>query len=180
MNLSESVRISTKRLDMAAATLDMVCAELEAPEKLAALLGAEVEPGWPPGEYDRNAQEFFRDCLQEGGESAEGWNIWYAMRKGNSQEPPLLVGAIGFVGPPDENGDVETGFSIMPEQQGRGYATELVQSIVSRAFMDAHVRRVLAHTTLQNPASCRVLEKAGFRRVSMDEETGVIRFEVKP
>ena len=48
------------------------------------------------------------------------------------------MGAIGFVGPPDENGDVETGFSIMPEQQGRGYATELVQSIVSRAFMDAH------------------------------------------
>ncbi|MGX9364520.1 hypothetical protein ACTVJH_00570 [Desulfoplanes sp. PS50] len=51
---------------------EIVSAELEAPEQLASLLNAEIETGWPPGEYDRDAQEFVRDRLQGGGLSAVG------------------------------------------------------------------------------------------------------------
>ncbi|MHB8055830.1 MAG: hypothetical protein ACYDH3_11350, partial [Candidatus Aminicenantales bacterium] len=62
------IRRSTARLDLIAATVDHLQAELESPDRLATMLGAEIGPGWPPGEYTRKAQEFFRDCLLEDGE----------------------------------------------------------------------------------------------------------------
>jgi len=71
MTGSKPIKLSTNRLELIAATLDHICAELEAPERLPFLLDAEVEPGWPPGEYDRGAQEFFRDRLKEGGVAAQ-------------------------------------------------------------------------------------------------------------
>ena len=60
-----AVELFTNRLELIAATMGHVCAELEAPESLAALLHAWAEPGWPPGVYDRNAQEFFLNRLKE-------------------------------------------------------------------------------------------------------------------
>ena len=55
-----------------AATLDHLCAEIEAPAKLASMLGIDVPAGWPPGEYDRAAQEFFRDRMEELGPAGGG------------------------------------------------------------------------------------------------------------
>ena len=51
--------LQTNRLDLTAATFDHIRAETESSERLAQLLETRVEPGWPPGEYDRDAQDFF-------------------------------------------------------------------------------------------------------------------------
>lgn len=161
-----------------AATLDHVSAELESTELLASMLDAKVEPDWPPGEYDRQAQEFFRDRLQECGEAVVGWYGWYAILRDGPEQNLVLVGAGGFFGPPDDNGDVEIGFSILPACEGHGYATELVLALVVHAFTDPRVRRVIAHTTARNLASQKVLQKSGFRHVGNGEEPGSIRFEV--
>ena len=112
MNETNARKIFTNRLELVAANLDHVCAELEAPELLAALLNAQVEPGWPPGEYDRDAQMYFRDRLGENGSSVVGWYGWYAVRREKSDQPSVLIGAGGFIGPPDEEGEVEIGFSM--------------------------------------------------------------------
>ncbi len=176
MRSLKPLTLATARLDVVAATLDHIHAELESPERLAALLQADIDAGWPPGEYDRGAQEFFRDRLREGGPETVGWYTWYAIRRGGPQR--ALVGAAGFLGPPSEEGDAEIGFSIMPAWRGQGYATELVGMLLTWAFDDPRVRRILAHTTPQNAASCRVLEKSGFHPVGRAEESQTIRFEL--
>lgn len=178
MNGSRTLKLLTKRLELTAATMDHVCAELEAPESLAALLNARAEPGWPPGEYDRNAQEFFLNRLKEGGMSVVGWYCWYAVLHESAGRPSVLVGAGGYFGPPDEKGEVEIGFSIMPAWQGAGYATETARALIENAFNDVRVKKVVAHAAPENPASCRVLEKCGFRRLSLNEESGNHRFEI--
>jgi RimJ/RimL family protein N-acetyltransferase len=166
------MRLSTNHLELVAATFDHVCAELESAQRLASLLKAHVKPGWPPGEYDRDAQRFFRDRLKEGGASVIGWYCWYALRHGDPCHPPELVGAGGYFGPPSEEGLVEIGFSIMPSWQNLGYATDLAKMLVKNAFTDSRVQRVIAHTTPMNPASCKVLEKCGFNCVCRDEGNG--------
>lgn len=176
MRSPRPLTLATARLDVVAATLDHVHAELDGRERLAALLHADVEAGWPPGEYDRGAQEFFRDRLCEGGAEVVGWYTWYALRRGGSQR--VLVGAGGFIGPPSEEGDAEIGFSIMPTWRGRGYATELVGALLTWAFDDPRARRILAHTTPQNAASCRALEKSGFCLVGRIEESQTMCFEL--
>lgn len=177
MRSPRPLTLATARLDVVAATLDHVHAELDGRERLAALLHADVEEGWPPGEYDRGAQEFFRDRLREGGAEVVGWYTWYALRRGGSQRA-VLIGAAGFMGPPSEEGDAEIGFSIVPAWRGQGYASELVGMLLTWAFDDPRVRRILAQTTPQNAASCRVLEKSGFHRVGCPQESQTTRFEL--
>ena len=76
-----------------------------------------------------------------------------------------LVGCVGLA---SEDGETELGYWIAQGHWGRGYATEAVRSVLSLARTLGH-RRVTARHFADNPASRRVLEKAGFR------ETGEIR-----
>ncbi|NPU83948.1 MAG: GNAT family N-acetyltransferase [Syntrophaceae bacterium] len=163
---------------MIAATPDLLAAEGESPERLASLLKARVEPGWPPGEYDRDAREYFRERLEEGGAGAAGWYVWYALQRGETGGPAVLVGAGGYFGPPGDDGSVEIGFSVMPAWRELGYATEMAGMLVGHAFADGRVQKVVAHASPGNPTSCRVLEKCGFSLVSRDETSGNNRFEV--
>ena len=170
------LRASTFRLDLIPATLAHLLAELESPERLASLLGATIGPGWPPGEYDRGAQEFFRDRLAAGGDDAVGWYAWYAVRRAEADAPAVVVGGAGFLGPPDEDGDVEIGYSIVESFRRQGYAGEIVQALVDVACGDPRVRRVLARTTAANSASIAVLERAGFVASGGADEEGSLKF----
>lgn len=169
--------LHSHRLTLIASTLAHVRTELESPEQLATLLGAAVSTEWPTGEYDRDAMEFFRARLEEGGEDVEGWYGWYAVRAADLEGPPTLVGAGGYFGPPDAEGTVEVGYSVLPEWQRRGYASEIVQALVEHAFTFAHVERVIAHTTEANPASISVLLRCGFHAAGAGREFGILRFE---
>lgn len=164
-------------ITLIASTLEHVRTELEAPEQLAAILGAAVSPGWPTGEYDRSAMEFFRTCLEAGGKAVEGWYSWYAVRDQDAESPRSLIGAAGYFGPPGADGTVEIGYSVLPEWQRRGYASEMVQALVENAFTLANVETVIAHTTEQNPASVAVLLRCGFLRAGPGHEPGMVRFE---
>jgi len=168
----------TARLTLAAATPAHLRTELDAPERLASLLGAEVADDWPSGEYDRDAMEFFHERLREGGDAAAGWYGWYAIRHADGDGPRALVGAGGYLGPPDEDGIVEIGYSVLPEWQRRGYAGEIASALVARAFALAGVARVIAHTTLENAGSVTVLTRLGFVTAGPGPEPGIIRFEL--
>ncbi len=171
------MELETRRLILHAAAAEHLRAELEHPGRLRALLDAEVSPAWPPGEYDREALEFFRARLEAGGAAAEGWYSWYAVRKADRDGPRALVAAAGYLGPPDAAGDVEIGYSVLPEWQRRGYASEIVQALVLRAFSRPAVRRVIAHTAAANVGSTAVLLRCGFTQVGSGAEAGTIRFE---
>jgi RimJ/RimL family protein N-acetyltransferase len=178
MTSPSAIRHATPRLDLVAATLEHLSAELESPARLAALLGAEVEAGWPPGEYDRDAQVFFRDALAAGGDEAVGWFGWYAVRRADAGRRAVVVGAGGFLGPPNDDGEVEIGFSVVDSWRGHGYASEMAAALVSIALADRRVARIVAHTTEANTASCGVLRRAGLQRVGAGPEPGSVRFEL--
>lgn len=61
----------------------------------------------------------------------------------------------------DEDGRVQLGYWIARHHWGRGYATEAARGVLSIARMLGYRRIVAAHY-LDNPASGRVLRKAGF------------------
>jgi RimJ/RimL family protein N-acetyltransferase len=169
------LKIRTERLELFAASIDHLAAELESPSRLAALLNALVPEGWPPGEYDRPAIEFFRARLSENPE-AIGWYVWYAVERAGEGRPATLLGAGGYFGPPDADGAVEVGYSILPGFQGRGFATEFVRALVARAFSTAGVARVIAHTFPGNAGSVKVLERSGFVLVGPGREPGTMQY----
>ena len=170
--------IVTDRLLLVAATADHLRAELQSFRILGSLLDAEVPSDWPPGEYDRDAQEFFLERLEFGGPDVVGWYCWYAIQRDTSEEVRAVVGSGGFLGPPNSSGEIELGFSIAPAWRERGYATELVKGLAARAFNDVRVLRIVAQTTPGNLASRRVLEHAGFARAEDSGGSESVRFEM--
>ena len=99
----------------------------------------------------------------------------YAAREGNSSGRDLTLVmtpirgkrvAIGAVGLELRGGDRLTlGYVLAPEFWGKGYASEAVAAMVEAAFSLTRVVEVNASVRVENPASRRVLEKAGFRFV---------------
>ncbi|MGI5205980.1 GNAT family N-acetyltransferase [Spirillospora sp. CA-108201] len=80
----------------------------------------------------------------------------------------LVVGAVGLFWPPVD-GAVEFGYGVVPSRRGRGYATEAARAIVAFALTAPGVDRAVATVEPSNPASVRVLENAGLRRVGTAE-----------
>lgn len=56
------------------------------------------------------------------------------------------------------------GYFIDQAQNGNGYATAAVRSVVHKAFGELNLHRIQAGVMPRNERSIRVLEKAGFRR----------------
>jgi [ribosomal protein S5]-alanine N-acetyltransferase len=163
--------IQTERLQLLAASLACLEAELYANEKLGECLRAHVPQDWPPGEYDHSAIEYFMNCLSANPDNL-GWYSWYAVAKPTDGHEATVIGAGGYMGPPDQNGQIEIGYSIVTDFQGKGYATELVRALVEHAGSQPTVRRIVAHTAADNIASQNVLQKCGFTLESADTESG--------
>ncbi len=86
----------------------------------------------------------------------------------------LLVGSIGLFWPPSE-GILEIGYGIVASRRGRGYAPEATRALAEFALTAPGVHTVVANVELSNPASVRVLEKAGFHRWATEENTARFR-----
>jgi len=65
-----------------------------------------------------------------------------------------------------ETDEVEIGWTILPDHQGRGLATEAAGAAIADAWARAGVDHVVAYIRPDNPASLRVAEKLGFTRRS--------------
>lgn len=59
--------------------------------------------------------------------------------------------------------EFEVGYSLARSQWGQGYATEAVRAALRFAFRTLRAHRIVANTYPENAASCRLLEKLGFR-----------------
>jgi len=94
----------------------------------------------------------------------------------------VVIGICGFTAPPDSDGVAEIGYSIAPSYQGKGYATEAAQALITFASRDHRVRIICAHTLAQINASTRVLEKCGFKKTSeiVDSENNLVWRWEKP
>lgn len=86
-----------------------------------------------------------------------------------TDEGRALVGDIGMR-VDDEPGVVLVGYTIAPEHQGQGYATEAVGALVDYAFATLGADVVRAYADAGNVASVRVGEKVGLIIVERYEE----------
>lgn len=92
------------------------------------------------------------------------------------RESRSVVGNAGFKGPPDEQGMVEIAYGIVPDYEGRGYATEAAALLVRFASGNSEVRLIRAHTLPTTNASTRVLTKCGFDKIGevVDPDDGLV------
>ncbi|HEX4641452.1 MAG TPA: GNAT family N-acetyltransferase [Chthoniobacterales bacterium] len=143
-----------------------------APRDLRALIQGqecyELSSGLKPADGLRDfivSPDVSPDWLAELGNASEPdpWRYGFALIPLDSA---TVIGNAGFTGPPDANGIAEIAYGVVPAFQGCGYATEAAQALAAYAGADSRVRTLWAHTLPERNASCRVLEKCGFQRVS--------------
>lgn len=114
---------------------------------------------------------FLRRCAEDGDPGAfRTYQIRLA-------ESGLVVGGIGFHGPPGADGGVTVGYGVVPGERGKGYASEALAAVIGIARA-AGATELRGDADPANAASHRVMERAGMRRVS-DGEGGLVRFLVE-
>ena len=59
---------------------------------------------------------------------------------------------------------LEIGYSLVPNERGKGYCSEAVKIAVDYLFLSKDIERVQAQTDHRNVASQKVLEKVGFKK----------------
>ena len=166
--------IQSRRLNLIAATTDLIKKDIKGREFLAEALDVSIQESWPPDLYGPRAMQFA--LAQLGYALEQGWSFWYLT---TARDPFELLGICGFKGRPDQSGSVEIGYSILGGFQCLGFATEAVTRLVGWAFSHHNVNEVCAETLPHLSQSIRVLEKNGFEFTGPGSEAGVIRYAVK-
>ena len=93
------------------------------------------------------------------------------------------VGSVGLSGSASDDGTLLVGYSIYPEFEGRGYATEATKALIAWALSLPRTRAIQATIPPWHIPSLRVAEKLGMRQVGTghDDEVGeVLVFEFRP
>ena len=69
----------------------------------------------------------------------------------------------------------EIGYSLSEQFHGQGYGHEALQIMLRKVFFEAHLYRVEAKCSVENAASFKLLEKAGFKKEGILREYFNIR-----
>jgi [ribosomal protein S5]-alanine N-acetyltransferase len=134
-------------------------------EHVAAVVAGRRLPGWAP-DFPSEGDQVIAGMLERDGVPVDPA---FGQRLVVERDTGLAVGGIGIFGPP-EDGRVEIGYGIVESRRGRGYATEAARALVRYALGLPGVAEVVAGVDPANPASARVLEKAGLTFRSQEED----------
>jgi RimJ/RimL family protein N-acetyltransferase len=78
-------------------------------------------------------------------------------------QPREVIGYLNFHAGPNEQGQVEIGYTLMPEARGHGYAIEAVRAMFEWATRAHGIRRFRASVAPDNERSLNLIGKLGFR-----------------
>lgn len=152
--------IKTKRLTLLPLEMAEFLLLLQSVEKLEAYLKLT-----PSGEVlDESTQKAFQWLYDKALEDEEN-HLWYTNWQMILTSTNQSVGSIGFIGPPDEDLEVEVGYGTYEKHQNKGYMSEALKALLKWAFEQPKVKRVVAETTSKNKASQKVLEKSGMNKI---------------
>jgi [ribosomal protein S5]-alanine N-acetyltransferase len=90
-------------------------------------------------------------------ENDNGFCRWKVVNKSDGE----ILGSCGFALLEDSH-EVDLGYLLRRDAWGHGFATEAVRACMRYGFRNLGFREIIAMTGLENMASRRVLEKAGF------------------
>ena len=100
------------------------------------------------------------------------------LMRGLASEGGQLVGICGLL--IDENREqAEAWYLVDPAHAGRGYATEAGRQLLALGFGEFRLQRIRAGVLPENPASMRVLEKAGFRNEGLQKKAIRVHGELR-
>lgn len=75
---------------------------------------------------------------------------------------PGLIGSVCLWNLDKKHARAETGYMLHPDFQGQGYMKEAMDSVLTYAFEQMHLKSILAYTHKHNQASAGLLKKYGF------------------
>jgi RimJ/RimL family protein N-acetyltransferase len=169
----------TRRLRLVPSTAELVRAEIGDRLEFGRLLGARIPTGWPTEEA-ADALPWFLERLEAADPGDVGWHGFYAVVvegvvvEGVDAAPVLVAGG-GTLGPPVD-GSVEIGYSVLPEFQRQGFATEMMSAIVTWVSTDPRVVSITAETATDNVASRRLLDRLGFHEAGPGGEPDTVAY----
>lgn len=168
------LRLCTDRLELVAATPELIREEMNDHSRLCYCLNAHVPGSWPPKLIGNMLGPIFADRLEECPRLI-GWSYWYWILKNDETGQGCLIGR-SYFNEPTCDGTVEIGYEVLTEFRDVGYATEAVRTLVAWAFSHSKIIRVIADA--YPAASIRVLEKNGFTVSCERLRSNMIRFEL--
>ncbi|QIS75889.1 GNAT family N-acetyltransferase [Streptomyces sp. DSM 40868] len=118
-----------------------------------------------PYEGTREAAGFMLKAYRTGVHRPE-FGVFTLVRRADGR----AIGGMGFHSAPDEEGRVEIGYDLAESARGNGYATEALRALAEWALAREEVRTLFATIEPANTASQAVVTRAGFTKVSEDEE----------
>ncbi len=128
---------------------------------------------WPMP-YTRDlAHELVADMEALTGPTAGTW-VQLALVTGG--DDGVMVGDVAVWLDPDATLAM-IGYTLDPEYQGRGYAVEAVEAVITWLFRRKHVHRIAATIDPRNLASARVLERTGFVYIGTARSAAFVRGE---
>jgi ribosomal-protein-alanine N-acetyltransferase len=77
-----------------------------------------------------------------------------------------LAGFVALNREQDDDRTFNLGYIFHPDYRGQGYATEGCWAVLAHAFDQLQARRVVTGTAAANSASCRLLGRLGFKKIS--------------
>lgn len=114
---------------------------------------------WSPGRPQPRAmpEERAREMLALSCDPNSGCKVWLML----NQHDLAPVGVITIM-PVFHQGCRQLGYWVLPQYHGQNFATLAVGAISKVCFERLNIARLQAQVVADNPASIRVLEKAGF------------------
>ena len=93
----------------------------------------------------------------------------------------LFAGSFAIIPMPSQPEKIQLGYSLLPENWGKGYATELTKTGLDYFMKYYSLPEIYAITEIPNTASQKVLLKAGFQPAgtTMEGEKELLMFVVK-
>lgn len=150
------MELYTARLRLCLKSANHYQAWEEHPSKLGQLLGAKIGDVFPVFPEEMMVERASNLLLPE---AEQVWGAWFVITQSSN---PMVIGTVGFHSPPDTEGTLEVGYSIVPGYRRQGYASEAVGALIAFALGTGFVQKVLATTLSQDAASGGVLKANGF------------------
>lgn len=145
--------IFTDRLELIPCSHEIGNIMVKNKNALKSILGLDISANWLLEEIKDFLRVYFE--LLQSDPSLLGWGIWIIVYK-NEQK---IIGDIGFKGKPDNEGNIEIGYYIVPEYRRHGYCHEASNELVEWAFKQSLVNKIIAECDRDNISSIRTLEK---------------------
>jgi RimJ/RimL family protein N-acetyltransferase len=126
---------------------------------------------WDASYSDDDADAFLAEMT-----TAEVWRPghWFQVALEHDGQ---LIGDVAFW-PDPKRPEAEIGYSLHPDNHGRGFASEAVRALVAW-LADGGITTVVAGCDVENASSARLLERAGFSFVGVEDGERIYRLAIE-